>query len=163
MEEENANNGAGGAGVTPLAGQGDQPESPGLERRPAADGPLRPRDVTSYDGSYIEAVSEGLYELPPPMMWNMWQTYRRIWQSVPTVAADGEGHHHSSSAESELYGRVMLHYYGEGFKRKALAYQAAHPTWLRDLELGDASAAPTPSQQEREGSAAAPASLQPPA
>ena len=70
MEEENANNGAGGAGVTPLAGQGDQPGSPGLERRPAADGPLRPRDVTSYDGSYIEAVTAGLYEIPPPMMWN---------------------------------------------------------------------------------------------
>ena len=73
MTGENA---GGGVAVTPEAEQRSLPGSSGQERSSAADDPPRLREVTGFDGTYIEAVDAGIYEIPPPMVWGSWQTYR---------------------------------------------------------------------------------------
>ena len=45
---------------------------------PAADGTAVAREVTNYDGTFEEAMECGLIEVPPPVVWNMGQTYRKL-------------------------------------------------------------------------------------
>ena len=75
----------------------------GPEASPAADGePARApplgvarlaqgaiREVTGFDGTYEEAVAEGLIDKPPLMKWNRWQAYRKFTATGPTIEDDG--------------------------------------------------------------------------
>ena len=72
---------------------------------PAADGTAVAREVTEYDGTFEEAVECGLLEVPPPVQWNMWQKYRRLTHSAPTMEVDSVVL--DNSVESRLYARVM--------------------------------------------------------
>ena len=47
------------------------------------------RHVTNYDGTYWEAVDDGLIEKPPPVEWRDWQKYRRITGTHPNEEEDG--------------------------------------------------------------------------
>ena len=81
---------------------------------PAADGTAVAREVTNYDGTFEEAMECGLIEVPPPVVWNMWQSYRKLTHSAPTKKADGVVL--DNAKESTIYTRVMTKIYGPNFK-----------------------------------------------
>ena len=101
---------------------------------PAADGTAVAREVTNYDGTFEEAMECGLIEVPPPVVWNMWQSYRKLTHSAPTKKADGVVL--DNAKESTIYTRVMTKIYGPNFKAIARKYLTDYPKWLEDLELG---------------------------
>ena len=77
---------------------------------PAADGAVAAREVTELDGTLEEAMECGLVEVPPPVIWNKWQTYRKLTHSAPTKEAGGVVL--DNSIESRLYARIMTTLYG---------------------------------------------------
>ena len=101
---------------------------------PAADGTAVAREVTNYDGTFEEAMECGLIEVPPPVVWNMWQSYRKLTHSAPTKKADGVVL--DNAKESTIYTRIMTKVYGPNFKAIARKYLADYPKWLEDLECG---------------------------
>ena len=92
------------------------------------------REVTEFDGTFEEAMECGLVDVPSPVIWNKWQTYRKLTQSSPTTEMDGVVL--DNSVESRLYARVMTKLYGPDFKGLARKYLADHPKWMEDLECG---------------------------
>ena len=100
----------------------------------AADAEPRFREVTGYDGSFEEAVEVGLYDKPPPLVWNDWLHYRKISRSLPTTEFDGPGQAYESTRESKVYARVQKHYYGPNYKKLASDYARNHPNWMDQME-----------------------------
>ena len=47
------------------------------------------REVTGYDGTFEEAVEEGIIEKPARLTWNAFQTWRTDVGMRPSEAVDG--------------------------------------------------------------------------
>ena len=123
----------------------------------AADGhPIR--EVTGFDGTFEEAVTEGLIDKPPPIVWGDWQKYRRITQTRPTP--DDDGQPYDNRVEGKLYSRVQSFYYGPNYKARARRYNTEHPNWLQALEeLGTPPPAPAVLPHAGQGAASSDAPI----
>ncbi len=79
------------------------------------------KEVTGFDGTFEEAIEEGIVTMPPPMMWNRWQPYRTATETRPDVRADGPEYQIDNRHEVKIYLRVMKHYDGEDpiYKQKS--------------------------------------------
>ena len=97
-----------------MASEAEVPEGEAVPdaARPPEEGqePGRIREVTGYEDTFEEAVSEGLVPSPPLMPWNGWQRWRREQGGRPTMEDDGVVPRPRD--ESALWRRVMEHYHG---------------------------------------------------
>ena len=89
----------------------------------AADALPSRREVSGVDVWYEDAVASGVVDIPPPMSWQLWRTYRKVTRTRPTEEEDGPDYRYDASEtqreEMSLYTRVMKHYYGENFNQLA--------------------------------------------
>ena len=100
-----------GAGGLPVEEAVPQPEAAPLEPLPEeAAGAVAVREVTGFDGTFEEAVTEGLIRSPGVATWNGWQRWRRDEGGRPTVEDDGA--RPAPREEVALWRRVMAHYHG---------------------------------------------------
>ena len=77
---------------------------------PEAAAVVAARQVTGYDGTFEEAVIEGLIRAPGVATWNGWQRWRREEGGRPTIEDDGA--RPQPRDEVALWRRAMAHYHG---------------------------------------------------